>query len=95
MSVHTYRRKPVTVQAAQWDGTTESADDVLAWIRSNGGTAQLITDEHCTGVSYLAIDTLEGRMLASAGDFVVRGIVGEFHPVRGDIFEQTYENADV
>ena len=39
----------------------------------------------------LMIRTLEGDMRASVGDWIIRGVAGEFYPCRGDIFEQTYE----
>jgi hypothetical protein len=38
-----------------------------------------------------AIDTLEGRMQAKAGDWLIKGVKGELYPVRRDIFEETYE----
>ena len=41
----------------------------------------------------LTIETLEGRMAASPGDWVIRGVQGEFYPCRGDIFSLTYEPA--
>lgn len=43
------------------------------------------------GVNYIDIVTLEGEMQASPGDFIIRGVQGEFYPCKPDIFAQTYE----
>jgi hypothetical protein len=59
---------------------------VAAWIESNGGTALIPFAEPC-----LYIETLEGRMRADLGDYVIRGVKGEFYPCKPDIFEATYE----
>ena len=40
---------------------------------------------------YLVIPTLEGNMIASLGDYVIKGVNGEFYPCKPDIFEKTYE----
>ena len=69
--------------------TEDALDDVAAWVEgSEVGTSDV------TGRPALYIPTLEGRMRADLGDFVVRGVQGEFHPVKPDIFELTYEPAD-
>lgn len=82
-----YRKKPVVIEATQFDGSQESSNDVLAWIGVNGGNAT-----RKGGV--LLIPTLEGEMSASAGDWVIRGVNGEFYPCKPDIFAKTYEPAD-
>ena len=86
-----YRKKPVWIQAAKWDGSAKDAAVIISWILNQGGTARYTGDEHCTGAHYIAIDTLEGRVVASPTDWVIRGVAGEFYPCRADIFEQTYE----
>lgn len=40
---------------------------------------------------YLKIETLEGIMKASVGDYIIKGVNGEFYPCKPDIFEKTYE----
>lgn len=45
------------------------------------------------GKNGISINTLEGTMLASEGDFIIRGVKGEYYPCKPDIFEQTYEAA--
>jgi len=89
MSPDRYRKKPVEVEAALFDGTVESANRILGWIGSNGGDAKRV---HATRPELgLVICTLEGDMRAGTGDYVIRGVQGEFYPIRDDIFRQTYE----
>ena len=84
-----YRKKPVTIEARQFDGT--NAAEIAAWC---GGKAESATC-HGDGPPYLVvIDTLEGRMVAGRDDYVIRGVKGEFYPCREDIFAATYEPAD-
>ena len=73
-----YRKKPVVVEAIQWNGTHQKElYDFLGGLRFNDGE--------------LYIQTLEGNMKASIGDFIIKGIQGEFYPCKPDIFEKTYE----
>lgn len=82
-----FKKKPVEVEA--WQVSDEGVEAILAWMTSEPGEtdAKVINDE-------LLICTLEGEMKASVGDWVVKGIAGEFYPCRSDIFAQTYESAD-
>ena len=88
-----YRKKPVEVEAMRLD--RHNTKDVCDWIAS----CQYHDPDNEHGeqsVGYLTdgtvvIDTLEGRMVASIGDYVIRGVKGEFYPCKPDIFEQTYE----
>lgn len=50
--------------------------------------------DHLSGAS-LIIKTLEGQMLASPGDYVIKGIKNEFYPCKSDIFELTYDKVEV
>ena len=77
-----YKKKPVVIQAIQWDGTNNV--EILGfctkcYITSSGKTKDLI------------ISTLEGDMSASVGDYIIKGVKGEFYPVKKDIFDMTYE----
>jgi hypothetical protein len=84
-----YRKKPVVIEAMQWDGTAQAATPIVDWILSSGDRSARFrngVDDVC-----IAIDTLEGTMFASPGDFVIRGVQGEFYPCKPDIFEATYE----
>lgn len=81
-----YRKKPVVITAVRYDGHHESAKVIAAW---SGGEVQ----EHAhEGDGYrLVIATLEGEMQARPGDYVIRGVSGEFYPIKESIFWETYE----
>jgi len=75
-------KKPLTINCYQWDGKDETLEKIARWnSRQNIGYHKK---------EELEIDTLEGRMIAHIGDWIVKGIKGEVYPVRKDIFEQTY-----
>ena len=73
-----YRKKPVTIEAVQFDGTMASVDGFL-------------TVERLVRGRTMEIKTLEGWMHAAPGDWIIKGVQGEFYPVREDIFLATYE----
>ncbi len=91
-----YRKKPVVITAMEWDGTAESATPIIDWVLANGGTARFSCSQPDSGPCRpgkphsVAIDTLEGSMHASPGDYVIRGVQGEFYPCKPDIFAATY-----
>lgn len=94
-----YRKKPVVIDASLWDGSVEKASEIIDGILMNGGSATYRCDgpNGCPGTAdahYLVIQTLEGDMLASPGDYIIRGVQGEFYPCKPDIFEATYEVVD-
>ena len=90
-----YRKKPVVIEAVQWNGRNleeikEFVGDSLiyeifdfAW---NIGKY--------TPVVYMEIKTLEGNHKCSQGDYIIKGVQGEFYPCKADIFEQTYERVE-
>ena len=78
-----YRKLPVVIEAIQLAGNRE---DVLVWIGRGGGRAVPTVD----GLG-IAINTLEGSMVASPTDWIIRGVKGEYYPCRADIFAATYE----
>ncbi len=84
--VQQYRKKPVVIEAVQWDGSPESLGEVVNWMKKE----VLMLD----GGKKLGIETLEGTMEASIGDFIIKGVHGEFYPCKPDIFEKTYERVD-
>lgn len=85
-----FRKKPVAIEAMQFDGTGGSARAVCYWIADNRGEA---LRAFCgDGEPYeIYIQTLEGRMTAREGDWIIRGVQGEFYPCKPDIFAATYE----
>ena len=91
-----YRKMPVDVKA--WKYTPKTAMDIYQWIeRNTQGSFDLLDDElPGSGVSIdpadglLVIATLEGVMKVSLGDYVIRGVEGEFYPCKAGIFEMTH-----
>lgn len=84
-----YRKKPVVIEAIQW---TNDGD---------GGSLDAIHQMGCTNISFAAdgtaaliIPTLEGDHKANVGDWIIKGVKGEFYPCKPDIFEATYEPAE-
>ena len=86
---HNYRKRPVTIQAVQLTKPSlpQQIDQVLSWMAWNNCPA-------CkpeSGGGGITIATLEGVMIASPGDWIIKGVQGEFYPCKPDIFAQTYE----
>ena len=79
-----FRKKPVVIEAVLWDGTKLAMDEIHAM----GGWEHVAPNPPADD---LIIDTLEGEMRARIGDYVIRGVQGEFYPCKPDIFEETYE----
>ena len=77
-----YRKKPIEIEAVKFDGTDESVEWLLPQLKSG---------EIGRGCNKLYIKTLEGVMEAKIGDYVIKGINGEFYPCKPAIFEKTYE----
>ena len=85
----TYRKRPVEIEAMQL--TSSNATEVAAWRDGQTVSADCSGD----GPPYVVrIDTLEGSMIAGLGDYVIRGVQGEFYPCKPDIFGATYEAVD-
>jgi len=85
-----YQKKPVVIEAIQFDG--DNCMEIEKWSNNKVYVSPVLekTKENPTGC-YLQIKTLEGIMAAIVGDWIIRGIKGEFYPCKPDIFEQTYE----
>jgi hypothetical protein len=87
-----YRKKPVVIEAWQWTpGDLAAAGEITGILMASG------TDFSCPGgmgeTTTLAIATLEGEMLARPGDWIIRGVQGEFYPCKDEIFRATYDPA--
>jgi hypothetical protein len=81
-----YRKKPVTVEAVQYDGNFRCLD-----IFSINEVSHFVVSKDENGKQCIKIPTLEGEMTATIGDYIIRGVQGEFYPCKPDIFEKTYE----
>lgn len=93
MSAGQYRKRPVVVEAMRYG--TNNGWQIRAWSKSAVIESPVLdpTPDNPTG-HYLQILTLEGMMSAGVGDWIIRGVKGEFYPCKPDIFELTYEPAD-
>lgn len=80
------RKKPVVVEAMEF--TYETKDQVYNFVRCTTST------DWEDGEPVLKIQTLEGVMTARLGDYIIKGVNGEFYPCKPDIFEKTYELID-
>lgn len=85
MTPKLYKKKPVTIEAMQF--LYDTRYEVEAW--AHGSYIQEV-DRFLS----LRIPTLEGITIASEGDFVIRGVKGEFYACKPDIFELTYEEIE-
>jgi len=78
-TIRKYIKKPILIEACEWNGS--NVEELIDWI----GVKCEFDD------NLLYIDTLEGKMRASIGDFIIKGISGEFYPCKPDIFWRTYD----
>lgn len=86
-----FRKKPVVIEAMQLNGQTAK---IAEWLNENGGKFTAVTHPTDATKDELFIETLEGVMHAAPGDWIIRGVEGEFYPCKPDIFEKTYERVD-
>jgi|SRR5881394_1280096 len=92
-----YRKKPVVIDAWQlpvWGDDTNAVnyvDTCIAIAEWCGGASHMMREETEHGGPCIFITTLEGEMRADPGDWIIRGVKGEFYPCKPDIFEATYE----
>lgn len=89
-----FRKKPVVIDAIQWNGGVEVIDifHMAGESLPRDGYKRVLKHNMADGT--LTISTLEGDMVASLGDWIIRGVQGEVYPCKPDIFEQTYEAVD-
>ena len=95
-----FRKKPAEVEAVRFIADVYGIDpiaDMKALAEWCGGEFDYdnhVGQERKTYYWSMMIPTLEGRMRASYGDWIIRGVQGEFYPIKPDIFEQTYERVE-
>ena len=85
-----FRKKPVVIEAFRWYPCVLFPDGFeglhpLALI--DGPEGEVLPSDN----RHLVIKTLEGEMMANPGDWIIKGVAGEFYPCKPDIFEKTYE----
>ena len=74
-----YKTKPVVIEAIRFIGS--NYEEIREFIGQN---------TLCSDLS-IVISTLEGDMVAQKGDYIIKGVQGEFYPCKSDIFNATYE----
>lgn len=85
-----YRKKPVVIQAIKWNGSNKEeikdflGDSFIDFLREASDLTK----------SGVWVKTLEGDIVGSEGDWIIKGIKGEFYPCKPDIFEDSYEKVD-
>lgn len=92
-----YKRRPIEVEAVQWVVKHTPSDDakpIVDYINANGGRAWFLYDfDEVKGhhVPKIIIKTLEGEFGASPNDYICRGAIGEYWPVKPVVFDRTNE----
>lgn len=87
-----YRKKPVVIEAVQFNGFNEENGQVIfderpEWLTNEFGKKIIFFNQ----VNTLTINTLEGDMIASPNDYILKGVQDEIYPCKPDIFKATYE----
>lgn len=82
-----FRKKPVVIDAIQFVPGSQGAILDFFALHSAPKAPQI-------SALYLIIPTLEGDMRADLGDWIIRGVKGEFYPCKPDIFSATYDPVD-
>lgn len=84
-----FKKKPLTVEAIKW--TSDNIDEVMKFIGYTCISDYFDGGQYCIGSHGIVINTLEGKMTASVGDFIIKGVKGELYPCKPDIFEAGYD----
>mgnify|MGYP001019214181 CR=1 FL=1 len=85
-----YRKKPVVIEARRFEMLDTAAQEALAdWC--GGKLRGMMLDPH---ERFIQIPTLGGELEASHGDWIIRGVKGEYYPCKPDIFELTYDKVE-
>ncbi|WP_200929903.1 hypothetical protein [Nostoc piscinale] len=87
-----FRKKPVVVEAMQFNGM-DSYLKIVEWMKACGDTTAM-ADEIKYSHPIMLIQTLEGTMAANPTDWIIKGVKNEFYPCKNDIFVETYEECD-
>lgn len=88
-AVRQYRKKPVVIEAMHIE-TFHDAVNAVKWIQESGGEAAIRTAKDHMSLESVVV-TLEGEMRFGGGDWIIRGVGGEFYPCKADIFAMSYD----
>jgi hypothetical protein len=90
-----YRKKPVVVEAIQLVDNNEAITECIEFVDGIDMSTSVIGRNACIQSvkdnNGLLIHTLEGKLKASFGDYIIKGVNGEFYPCKPDVFAKTYE----
>lgn len=86
-----YRKKPVEIEAVQFNGASSHATQIHCWMAGKRNCPDTKGTIHTRDIVTIDIETLEGFMTAKQQDWIIKGVAGEFYPCKPDIFKQTYE----
>ena len=93
-----FRKRPVVVEAHQWLVNDDPQaggfgnDHMADWLgESFGGISDYAVGIDSLDGAYLIVKTVEGSLFARRGDWIIKGVKGEFYPCKPDIFKATYE----
>lgn len=84
-----FRKRPVVIEAFQWTGGPDQTEEP-EWIVSAMVRGDASIEKTPAGVE-MRIETLEGTLIANAGNWIIKGVKGEIYPCKPDIFAATYE----
>lgn len=83
------RKKPVEIECVQWTG--QNVSEIMSFCGSAAHDIYQINLANMPVEYSLIIKTLEGNMRAEPGDYIIKGVHGEFYPCKPDVFKETYE----
>jgi hypothetical protein len=85
-----YRKKPVVIEAVKF--TRDNFQEIRDFTDFQAHSFRI--ERRIDGIAICIIPTLEGQHIATEGDFIIKGIKGEFYPMKEEIFKLTYEKVD-
>ena len=83
-----FRKIPVVIEAIQFNGLDDYLK-IVEWAENSIGKA--VDEVFGYSTPNMSIQTLEGKHIANPGDWIIKGVKGEFYPCKNDIFKMTYE----
>lgn len=88
-----YRKKPIVIEAIQIHGNVSEIENFVGNVASVDVSIEDSAWQVGKGTPHtiVVVHTLEGDMYATDGDYIIKGVKGEFYPCRQDIFDETYE----
>lgn len=91
-----FRLRPIVVEAMQYDGSADSFNCIWDWACPSNDTLKspVHFDNTDDDPGMLYVQTIDGERKAFPGDWIVKGVAGDFFPCKSDVFEQIYEQVE-